>query len=404
MFANSSRKRSTACNIARAKDLERAKNVHPWHHCGRGDLLTGVVASMASRSVSEIEGIGPSTATRLEAIGVHTTDDLSRGSAAQIHAGVRDVASLDNVRAWRSMARLLNVDGMTAQWAEALQKAGVDRMSALHTKTVDELTAIFADAQANGVIPDTPDASVCFRLIRDALEIDLTGMLVGTVVDAQSQAVAGATVRVGTKTAATDARGRFRVVRIPLGVSFRLIVSHDAWRTLEVEDPPILPYEDRLEKVTYTLLARALNEPSRRLDEFDGDVLPRLTAYSMRSVRRDLGELRDGDVFVLHKQFARTPDALLASLFWAYASGEFLIWTYKVPLADLPPNPRVRACFIHENGAFSPFPASTSRMEMMRNLRRVRKMMAGRPPATTLVEIDNRMREHAQLMRNILSE
>jgi len=353
---------------------------------------------------SYIEGIGPATASRLESIGVYTVDDLLRGSSHDIHSSVQDVASLENVEAWRQMAQLLQVRAMTNQWAEALQGAGIDKLSSLHTKSVDELSAIFSTALSSGIIADVPSISTCFEMIHDALELDLTGLLVGTITNAQGEAVPDAKIRVGVQSVATDGRGRFRLMRIPLGHSYRLIVSCDDYRTLEVEGPPIIVHEDRLDKVTYTLARRAANEPVPLLDQFDGDVLPRLTAHAMRSVRQDSGALRDGDVFVLHKFYKRTPDVLLASMFWAYQEGEFLVRTYKIAVADLPSGPELRQHYTYKNGSLQLLSMSSSRLEMKLLQRRVLKEFRGRPKPTTLIEIDNRQREHAELMRQFIAE
>jgi hypothetical protein len=356
------------------------------------------------KPASYIEGIGPATASKLESIGVYTVDDLLRGSEQDIHAGVHDVASVENVRAWRQMAQLLQVRGMTNQWAEAAQGAGIDKLSALHTKSVDELSAIFAASLASGTISDVPSASTSFEVLHDALELDLTGILVGAIVNAQSEAIPDATVRVGIQSVKTDGRGRFRLTRIPLGHSYRLIVSGETFRTLEVENPPIVVNEDRLDKATYTLARRAANEPIPFLDQFDGDVLPRLTAHTMRTVRQEAGTLREGDVFVLHKFYKRTPDVLLASMFWAYQEGKFLVRTSKVAVSDLPSDPGIRGHYIYKKGSLQSISMSSSRLEMKLLQRRVRKEFVGRPKPTTLIEIDNRQREHAELMRRFISE
>ena len=77
------------------------------------------------------------------------------------------------------------------------------------------------------------------EMIKDAAILRYTGLLAGTVIDSQGGALAGATLRVGPVHGETDAHGRFRLLRIPLGRAIALEITHPDFGTLIDEHPKI---------------------------------------------------------------------------------------------------------------------------------------------------------------------
>ena len=92
--------------------------------------------------VLEIEGIGPHFATRLNGLGIITVNQLVAVDAERLAPMVH--ATPDQVREWQAMGRLVEVDGIGPQWAEALARVGVTGPDDLATRTPATLSASIA--------------------------------------------------------------------------------------------------------------------------------------------------------------------------------------------------------------------------------------------------------------------
>jgi hypothetical protein len=124
----------------------------------------------------------------------------------------------------------------------------------------------------------------------------------------------------------------------------------------------------------------------------------------MTTERRDLATLREGDVLILHKFFEGGTDALLATKFWAYEEGRFLVYTWKVPVDRLPAQAVVREHFTFRGGGFTRVRHGRSRMKMLLRLRRMRRAFRGRPAPQTLVEYDDALRARGEFLRSLSEE
>lgn len=107
------------------------KSHAPSHGHGRGHL-----------DILELEGIGPAYAKKLRKAGV-------KDSAALLAADPKALASKTEIaegllRTWRSMATLLPVKGVGAQYAEVLARTGIESITDLANCDADKLTARIA--------------------------------------------------------------------------------------------------------------------------------------------------------------------------------------------------------------------------------------------------------------------
>lgn len=103
--------------------------------------------------LTTVQGIGPAYEQALEAGGIATVEDL-RNVPDVDEAARRTGLPAPYLERWRSMARLLRVDGVDPQFAEALVELGVDHLAALpeaDAETVRDGTARLAD---ENVIPE----------------------------------------------------------------------------------------------------------------------------------------------------------------------------------------------------------------------------------------------------------
>ncbi|MEM6768596.1 MAG: DUF4332 domain-containing protein [Bacteroidota bacterium] len=92
--------------------------------------------------ISEIEGIGPTYATKLTAVGISTVESfLKRSCSKNGRADLADITGLSEkmILEWANMADLFRVKGVRTQYAELLKAAGVDTVKELRTRRPDNL-------------------------------------------------------------------------------------------------------------------------------------------------------------------------------------------------------------------------------------------------------------------------
>ena len=173
-----------------------------------------------------IEGIGPSLAAMLAADGMHVVADLIRVAPERVHQTVSTAASIAQVRTWSRMCALLQIEGLTPQWAEALVAANVVSPETVAAHTPAALRTLFADARAQGRIPDEPDADQLSRMQVDAARVSMGLALSGVVRTSGGAVIADCVVRVGTIATKTDAHGTFRLTRIPAWFDPEVTLDH----------------------------------------------------------------------------------------------------------------------------------------------------------------------------------
>ncbi len=356
----------------------------------------GRVAEVDS-PVTLIEGIGAASQTELQEINLYYVFDLLRASAEQIHAAVNSLASIEQVRGWRSMAILLQIQGMTNQWAEALVKSDIRTIEEFIQRTVPQLQTHFSDAQTSGWISQAPSETEIYELLLDATHINYTGSLNGTVRDPNGIPIAGVEATIGIQHAVTDARGRFRLLRIQLGIGQRLILRKSGLETVTIDDPPLTHNNDLVAVAIYEMVPTAVSGPipNTRLSEFHGDQLPPLSEFSMTTEAHSKDQLRNGDIFVLHKFYSNGSEAELTSKFLDFEEGKFIVLNFKVPIAQLPANPKLKQKYHYREGEFKQIKLNAARMRYFRGLRCARKEFSGSAQPQTLIERDMAIQQYA---------
>jgi predicted flap endonuclease-1-like 5' DNA nuclease len=101
-----------------------------------------------SRSIQDIEGIGPKYAQLLNQAGIKTTGKLLETGGNR--AGRRLLAEKTsinekNILKWVNMADLFRVKGVAGQFAELLEGAGVDTVKELRNRNADNLAEKMAE-------------------------------------------------------------------------------------------------------------------------------------------------------------------------------------------------------------------------------------------------------------------
>lgn len=92
--------------------------------------------------ISEIEGIGPVYASKLEAVGIKTVNGLlEAGSGKAGRKKIADSSGIDEAKIlkWVNMADLFRIKGVGQEYAELLEAAGVDTVKELRNRNAKNL-------------------------------------------------------------------------------------------------------------------------------------------------------------------------------------------------------------------------------------------------------------------------
>ena len=284
------------------------------------------------------------------------------------------------------MAVLLQITGITPQWAEALVQNKIDTIDELSRKRIDDIDALMRQANDSGVIPDIPTTTQIAEMIKDAAILRYTGLLAGTVVDPERNPISGATLRAGPAHGDSDPRGRFRLLRIPLGKAVALEITHPDFEVLIDEHPKIATDIGVVGGAVFQLKPSGAGNPQPvTLSEFHGDALP-ATYRKTRQVMMSAAEIRDGDLLVVRELYSSAPDAQLVSRLKSYRDGELLIHWVRLPLSRLPGEVRLDSQFRVSNGQLLPVEMSSGDVHRHKLRLRLKKMFGNQPRPVTADE------------------
>ncbi len=108
---------------------------------------------MMNYKIADIEGIGASMSQKLKKANIKTVHGLLQAGATK--KGRKELAESSGIDEavilkWVNMADLYRVKGIGKQYAELLEKAGVDTVKELRTRNAENLVAKLAEANAAG--------------------------------------------------------------------------------------------------------------------------------------------------------------------------------------------------------------------------------------------------------------
>jgi predicted flap endonuclease-1-like 5' DNA nuclease len=99
---------------------------------------------MASYKIEEIEGIGPALGEKLRNAGITNTEKLLAGTATKKQrTELADAAGIAEqlILRFANMADLFRITGIGQEFADLLEKAGVDTVPELAQRNAENLTA-----------------------------------------------------------------------------------------------------------------------------------------------------------------------------------------------------------------------------------------------------------------------
>lgn len=127
-------------------------------------------------TVSTIEGIGKSTARKLEAAGIDSTEELLEVCGSpKGRARIAEEAGIDPTRLLRLVnhADLMRIKGIGGEFAEILEAAGVDSVTELAQRNADNLAAKLDEVNAaKKIVRRVPNAEQLGRWINAASHLE----------------------------------------------------------------------------------------------------------------------------------------------------------------------------------------------------------------------------------------
>lgn len=130
---------------------------------------------MASKDITEIEGIGPSYKDKLAAANISKVEHLldfcctksARKSLAE-QTGISERLILK----WTNMADLFRIKGVGGEYAELLEQAGVDTVKELRTRRPDNLAKKMEEVnQEKKLTRRVPSESVVTGWVEEAAKL-----------------------------------------------------------------------------------------------------------------------------------------------------------------------------------------------------------------------------------------
>ncbi len=122
--------------------------------------------------VVEIEGIGPAYAEKLEKAGVQTVEALlEQGCSPAGRKKLIETTGISDklIMKWVNHADLFRIKGVAGQYAELLERAGVDTVVELSKRKADNLQQKMSEVNTQfNLVNKVPDAAVVAKWVEEA--------------------------------------------------------------------------------------------------------------------------------------------------------------------------------------------------------------------------------------------
>jgi hypothetical protein len=334
--------------------------------------------------VVDLKGIGPALAVRLNELGVFTSSDLLRIERRGLADSIEG-ASLADVRRWQAVSQLLEIDGISLQLAELLFERQVEALDEFSNKRLSEVRSLFQAARAEDLIDTIPADDDIAAWQKDAIRLLRGGVLNGTALGRGGAPLQQVQIRCDGREAVSDARGRFRITRLRLGVPLMVSLSHANYAALSKLTARIVPLGAVVGE-RFRLQGQPAQE--RVLSELRGDVLPPLGSAPV-GIQAQATAPEPGDVLQVFEFYANG-DAKAASRFLSYGAGRFTVTSYRIPTAALPNACRLGDDLVQDAGRWKRTRVTPKDIARRRRLLTERRNWRGEP--TNDAELAERLR------------
>ena len=327
--------------------------------------------------------------------------DFLRVPGGALFGALKRQATWNEVRRWRTIASLLEIEGMELSIAEALAAGGVLTVRQLSEWSLPQIETFITSMpkRKGGSSPAT--AAQMVEMVKDAVRLRHTGMLMGTVRDWRKHLVQKATASVGQFSQETDRHGRFRLARLPLGQAVTLTITHSQFEPVLVrlESPKANPItEVRLFTLKKAKSAKRSAE-NKELSELNGDVLPSLGASSVETRAVDAKKLHDGELLRVASVDQSRKKATLVSRFVSWQAGVFYVRTFTISLGDLPRGTSRGSEFLVKSGKLTKTRFSPGKLAAYKRLLQLKRRWRGEPKRSTRMELVTSLKQRFEEMQ-----
>jgi len=129
-----------------------------------------------SYKIDEIEGIGPTYKSKLNEVGIETTDnllDLCCDAKGRKETAAKTGLSESQLLKWANMADLMRISGVGEEYSELLEAAGVDTVKELRNRNAENLAAKMKEVNDEKSLTRTvPSASQVEKWVEQAKTLD----------------------------------------------------------------------------------------------------------------------------------------------------------------------------------------------------------------------------------------
>ena len=128
-----------------------------------------------SKSIQDVEGIGPTYAKVLKDAGIATTEEFleacgSRKGRKELVA--KTSLNEGNILKWVNMCDLFRINGVAGQFAELLEASGVDTVKELRNRNAENLAEKMAEVNAEKKLcKASPSAKTVTKWVLEAKEL-----------------------------------------------------------------------------------------------------------------------------------------------------------------------------------------------------------------------------------------
>ncbi len=129
-----------------------------------------------TRSIQDIEGIGPKYAQLLNQAGIRTTSKLLEvggNRAGRKLLAEKTSINEKNILKWVNMADLFRITGIAGQFSELLESAGVDTVKELRTRNAENLAEKMAEVnKKKRLCKTTPSTKMVTKWVAQASKLE----------------------------------------------------------------------------------------------------------------------------------------------------------------------------------------------------------------------------------------
>lgn len=353
---------------------------------------------MSSLAVIELSGVGAVLTARLNEFGLFTTHDLLRANRRRLDE-VLEGASVAQIRIWQAVSELLEIHGMVLPLAEGLYARGIETLDELGGSSLSKLRAVVGAMQTAGIAGADASDEELVVWMKDALLLRNTGTLNGTVSAPGKLPLEGVGVRCLGKGAESDARGRFRIRRLPLGRPVVVHLEHPDYRALTVETSRIAAPGILLGEHFQLSSKRSASPRVGVPSELRGDRIPS-TSSAPVTIREQDRPPPENDLLRVF-EVPESGDARAVSLLFDYDAGVLVVRSFRLKRGHLAARAKVGDHLVFSAKRWRVTQMTPAGVKAFRRRLRLNRLRPPMPPDPTAADVERAIRD---FMRAVATE